>query len=333
MCPFLPDSPRLLIRKGRYEEAAAVLAALEGHGATPSSPSVRTQFSIIKDVLDREHATDYSWWQLLKGQGPPGALRRMVLGAWMQAMNQISGINVTSYYMTYVFIHAIGFSEFMARILAAAGSMDYLFFSFMAYFVIERYGRRRVMMASATACCLCWTIIAIALGLSETGRGDSYKLGIVAVSFFFVFFASFAMGVLGVPWLYPTEINALAFRAKGASLAMATNWICNYMVAQVTPPGIANLGYRFWIIWAVLCASFVPITYLFYPETANRSLEDIDRFFEDNPGVVVARNRLATQLHRPSVYEDADKQIAEANEKSDGSADFVEKGASRIELS
>lgn len=146
--------------------------------------------------------------------------------------------------MQYVFIHAIGLSEFTARVLAAAGSVDYLFFSLMAYFVIERYGRRKVMMVSSAACATCWTVIALVLGLSENGLGDSYKLGIVAVSFFFVFFASFAMGALSVPWLYPTEVNALAFRAKGASLAMATNWICNYMVAQITPPGIANLGYR-----------------------------------------------------------------------------------------
>lgn len=127
--------------------------------------------------------------------------------------------------MTYVFINAIGFSELNARILAAAGSMDYLFFSFMAYFVVERFGRRKVMMTSAAACSICWTIIAISMGLSETGRADPYRMGAVAVSFFFVFFASFAMGVLGIPWLYPTEVNALAFRAKGAALAMATNWI------------------------------------------------------------------------------------------------------------
>lgn len=133
-------------------------------------------------------------------------------------------INVTSYYMTYIFINALGISEFLSRILAAAGSMDYLFFAFMAYFVIERFGRRRVMMTSATACAICWMVIAISMGLSENGKGNPYKLGIVAVSFFFVFFASFAMGVLGVPWLYPTEVNALAFRAKGVSLAMA----CGY---------------------------------------------------------------------------------------------------------
>lgn len=236
----------------------------------------------------------------------------MILGAWMQAMNQISGINVTSYYMTYVFINALGMSEFLARILAAAGSMDYLFFSFMAYFVIERCGRRPVMMASSAGCCICWTAISVALALSEKGMADPFRCGAVAVAFFFLFWACFAMGCLGVPWLYPTEVNALAFRAKGASLAMASNWIMNYMVAQVTPPGIANLGYRFWVIWAVICASFVPITYLFYPETANRSLEDIDRFFADNRDVLVFRNKLATQLERPQIYQDIDDEIAAA---------------------
>lgn len=132
------------------------------------------------------------------------------------------------------------------------------------------------------------------------------------------------MGVLGVPWLYPTEINALEMRTKGASLAMATNWICNYAVVQATLPGIENLGYKFWIVWAVICFAFIPITYLFYPETANRSLEDIDRFFETKPGVIVCRNSLATQLSRPQQYYDQDEEIARQGEKGDGEKVVVE---------
>ncbi|KAH3988689.1 hypothetical protein HBI24_141870 [Parastagonospora nodorum] len=290
MCPFLPDSPRLLIRKGKHEEALEVLAALEGHGATPESPTVVTQYNIIKDILDREHLNTYTWWQLVSGKGPSGVLRRMILGA-------------------YIFINALGISELLSRILAAAGSVDYLIFACLAYFVIERYGRRKVMMVSAAACALCWIMIAISQGRTEAG-GDKYKLGIVAVSFFFVFFASFGMGVLGVPWLYPTEINALEMRTKGASLAMASNWICNYAVVQATLPGIESLGYKFWVIWAVICFSFIPITYFFYPETANRTLEDIDRFFEGEPGLLIHRNKLAVQLHRPAAFIEADEKIA-----------------------
>jgi len=100
MCPFLPDSPRLLMRKGKDEEAREILAALEGNDATPDSPSVKTQYAIIKGVLDTEYSVSYTWWELFTGKGPGGVVRRMILGAWMQAMNQISGINVTSYYMT-----------------------------------------------------------------------------------------------------------------------------------------------------------------------------------------------------------------------------------------
>jgi hypothetical protein len=92
LCPFLPDSPRLLIRKGKFDEAREVLAALEGHGATPESPSVQAQFMSIKDILDRENLNSFTWWQLISGRGPSGLLRRMILGAWMQAMNQISGL-------------------------------------------------------------------------------------------------------------------------------------------------------------------------------------------------------------------------------------------------
>ncbi|EEQ28076.1 hexose carrier protein [Microsporum canis CBS 113480] len=325
MCPFLPDSPRLLIRKGKYSEAREVLAALEGNGATADSHSVKTQFNVIKDILDRENLNSYTWLQLVTGKGPSGILRRMVLGAWMQAMNQISGINVTSYYMSYVFIHALSLSPLLSRILAAAGSVDYLVFSCLAYFVIERYGRRKVMMASSLACSVCFIVITISLSLSENGHGDKYKFGIVAVSFFFAFFASFGMGVLGVPWLYPTEINALEMRTKGASLAMATNWIMNYMVVQITLPGIENLGWKFWIIWAVLCFSFIPTTYLFYPETANRTLEDIDRYFESNREVIVAFNKTATKLSRPEEYIRMDEEISrrEAVEKSSGSTTML----------
>jgi MFS family permease len=129
----------------------------------------------------------------------------------------------------------IQLTHIRARILAAAGSVDYLLFSILAYFVIERYGRRRVMMTSAAACSTCWIIITIVLALTESDPSNSYNYGAVAVAFFFVFFASFGMGVLGVPWLYPTEINALEMRTKGASLAMATNWVVS------RPPSLISL--------------------------------------------------------------------------------------------
>jgi MFS family permease len=286
-----------------------VLAALAGEGATPESSSVQAQYRIIKDVLDREHVSTYKWHEVLSGKGPPGLLRRMVLGAWMLAMTQLSGINITSYYMTYVFIHALNFSVLRSRILSATGSIVYLIFSILAYGIIERWGRRTVIMISSFGCAVCWVMVTIMQALAVSDPIHSQAYGIVAVVFFFVFWAAFGMGLLPVPWLYPTEINALEKRTMAAAVAVCTNWLLNYMVAEVTPLGIATLGWWFWIIWAVICAAFIPIVYFFYPETANRSLEDIDRFFESRPGVLVHRNRLAIQLQRPDMYEDEDVRI------------------------
>ena len=77
------------MRKDKREEALEVLAALEGNGATSESASVRTQYVIIQDVMEKESGDNYSWWQLITGRGPNGVVRRMILGAWMQCMNQV----------------------------------------------------------------------------------------------------------------------------------------------------------------------------------------------------------------------------------------------------
>ncbi|CAL5874185.1 uncharacterized protein PFLUO_LOCUS8473 [Penicillium psychrofluorescens] len=315
MCPFLPDSPRLLIRKGRDQEGLEVLAALAGDGASSTSKEVQSQYRIIKDVLEREQASTYKWYTILAGKGPAGLLRRIILGAWMLAMTQLSGINITSYYMTYVFENALHFTTLRSRILSAAGSIVYLVFSLLAYLIIERWGRRTVIIISSLGCAICWIMVAIMQALVVSDPAGSTAYNTVAVVFFFVFWAAFGMGLLPVPWIYPTEINALEKRTVGAALAVCTNWILNYMVAEVTPLGIANLGWRFWVIWAVICASFIPIVYFFYPETANRSLEDIDKFFETKPGMLVHRNQLALQLQRPAMFAEEDARVAQGVEK------------------
>lgn len=74
---------------------------------------------------------------------------------------------------------------------------------------------------------------------------------------------------------------------------------------------------------------FIPATYFFYPETANRTLEDIDRFFEMKPGLLVHRNQLATQLSRPELYIEADERITGAEMESKGDVEKV--GLERVE--
>lgn len=73
----------------------------------------------------------------------------------------------------------------------------------------------------------------------------------------------------------------------------------DFMVVEITPVGIDSLHWKFYIIWTVFNAAFVPIVYFFYPETAARSLEDLDRYFAQNKNILVFRDKVATSSKRP----------------------------------
>lgn len=77
---------------------------------------------------------------------------------------------------------------------------------------------------------------------------------------------------------------------------------CNFIVVEITPIGIQNLGWQFYIIWMVFNLSFVPLVYFFYPETAGRTLEDLDMYYRENPPLLVFRDKDVINSKRPAKY-------------------------------
>mgnify|MGYP002717965208 CR=1 FL=1 len=84
-----------------------------------------------------------------------------------------------------------------------------------------------------------------------THLGDS-RAGIAQAVFLFVFNTFFAIGWLGMTWLYPAEIVPLRIRAPTNALATSANWIFNFMVVMITPVAFANIGYKTYVIFAVM---------------------------------------------------------------------------------
>ncbi|EYE94652.1 sugar porter family MFS transporter [Aspergillus ruber CBS 135680] len=313
--PWLPESPRWLISCDRDQanEAQQIIADLEGKDI--NDPYIITAYSEIIATVEYERAHDVSWGQLLRGKtgennGDTQPLRRMILGAGAQAMQQLAGINVTSYYLPTVLMQSVGLSEMLARLLAACNSVSYLLASMVAIPKIEHWGRRSILMFAALGQGTCYLLITVLLRFNEKENYPHHReVASAAVAFFFAYYVFFGCSYQGIGWLLPVELNSLSMRTKGAALGTATNWATNFMVVEVTPVGIKNLGWKFYIIWTVFNFAFIPTVYFFYPETANRSLEDIDRFFHENSSLFVNGNPEAVNIKRPARYVEIEKEL------------------------
>jgi MFS family permease len=172
----------------------------------------------------------------------------------------------------------------MSRLLAAANGTEYFLASLVALPLIERAGRRNLMFFGAAGMAASMAILA---GTVSTGTVDpetgapilDTTYGVTAAVFLFVFNTFFAIGWLGMTWLYPAEITNLRIRIQANALATCSNWLSNFLIVMITPPAFANLGYQTYIIFAVMNAAIIPCVYFFFPEPKGRSLEELDIIF------------------------------------------------------
>ena len=123
-------------------------------------------------------------------------------------MQQLSGINVTSYYLPTVLIESVGMTNKMARLLAACNSVSYLLFSMIGIPNVERWGRRKMIMYAAAGQCFCYLIITVLIRYSlKPGYNGKDEVASASVAFFFLYYVFFGIGFQGVPWLYPVSIS------------------------------------------------------------------------------------------------------------------------------
>jgi sugar porter (SP) family MFS transporter len=256
---FLPESPRWLLLHGFMERATKTLARIR---ATEDNRAE------INEILEHAQTGSGKIADLLR----PMSMRVIFLGAGLAVIQQVTGINTVIYYAPTIF-QAAGFQSAQASITATAGvGLVNVIMTIVAIPLVDRVGRRPLLLSSLTGMLLSLVLLAIGFALG----GPALKW--IGVSSLVVYIASFAIGLGPVFWLLISEIFPLNIRGQAASVATTANWLSNFFVSLTFLSLLNGLG-NVWtfLLYAVLSAAGLWYCFALVPETKGVPLERIER--------------------------------------------------------
>ncbi|KAI1384112.1 hexose transporter [Hypoxylon trugodes] len=275
---ILPETPRFLIKQGNKHAAGLALSRLRRLDIT--HPALVEELAEIEANHEYELSLGPASYRDLF-VGTPHLGRRTLTGCGLQMLQQLTGINFIMYYGTTFFTSAGVSDPFLISLVM---NVINVISTVPGLFVVESWGRRKLLIVGALGMACCQLVIAIFSTLANDSQSSLVaKLLIVFVSLF-VFFYAASWGP--VTWVVTSEIYPLKIRAKSMSVSTASNWLLNFGIAYGTPfmveegNGYAALGAKVFYVWGAFCILAAIFVYGMIYETSKISLEQIDEMYE-----------------------------------------------------
>ncbi|KAJ9096824.1 hypothetical protein QFC21_005095 [Naganishia friedmannii] len=304
---FLVETPRYLSVKGRHDAAKHSLSRLTGlYG-----DELEVEYAVLREGLEAEAAQGAASYKELFSRGPDRMWLRTFTGIAIQGFQQLTGINFIFYFGTTFFKQSGIDDPFVISIVT---NVVNVVSTIPGILIIDRLGRRKMLLAGAVVMCVCEYIVA-AVGMTQGGENADGSVNLTAqrvlIAFVCIYIAAFASTWGPIPWTRPVlrrliraRIDMVAFessavfpsrlRAKGMSLSVASNWLWNFGIGYATPylvnkstPEIktAGLGVKVFLIWGSTCMGCVLFTYFFVMEAKSLSLEQVDELYRNSSAI------------------------------------------------
>ncbi|KAK9418071.1 putative Major facilitator superfamily (MFS) profile domain-containing protein [Seiridium unicorne] len=290
---FCPESPRQLILHGKPEEAKKVIRNIYPHGTEEEVENKVKVISWHVDQAKQLNAGKSQWWILKQLYVIPANFRALISACGLMAISQLCGFNSLMYYSPTIFAE-IGFSNPVAvgTIIAAVN----FFFTFINLILVDRIGRRRILLCTVQFMGVFLIIAAVAFKyipmthdlVIVAGANIGWQANLVLASMI-CFVAFYSSGIGNTAWL-SSELFPMEVRSMGTMMLTMTCWGSNIIVASTfltqmentTPSGAFGF-------YAAICILGYVCIYFCYPEVAGMTLEDIREIFNHGFGVKRAR--------------------------------------------
>jgi len=259
---FIPESPRWLVMKSKKKEALEILTLMNKKDADKQLEEITNSIENCNQTKSENlFSKNYSF--------------PIFLAISIAIFNQLSGINALLYYLNDIFAMA-GFDKVSADIKSVAIGATNLLFTIIAMSVIDKIGRKKLLLTGSVGTAICLSGIAAIL-ITNTHKSFLIYLLVSYIAFF-----AFSQGA--VIWVYMSEIFPNLVRAKGQALGSFTHWFMCALVSWTFPVMAEKSGgYPFVFFAITMIVQFFVVLFI-YPETKNTSLEEIQKNFLTNNG-------------------------------------------------
>ncbi|KUI66197.1 High-affinity glucose transporter [Cytospora mali] len=294
---LMPPSPRWLAMKGRDGESLAVLARLRQRGTDDVLVQaewlgMRAENRVAREVSLERHpqlqsgsAQDtvmldlWGWVDTWR----PGCWRRTLVSVLLCFFQQMVGINALIYYSPTI-VAALGFSYDEQLVQSGIINVAQLAGVIISFFLIDRLGRRPLLVLGSIGMTVCMVIVGVLVKLFGSSWSTHQPEAKCALAFLNLYMAVFGVSWGPVPWAMPSELFSSSLRARGVAWSVMSNWLFNFIIGLIVPPMLDKIGWGTFIFFAAFATLAGVWTILCVPETKDKTLEQLDRLFNDDTG-------------------------------------------------